>query len=227
MNIKKYLNVIHKNRLFLDFTEEEILSFFEKNRFKILSYERDSLIYIENQYCTTFDIILQGKILVQEIHQNGNILTVSEFNEGDNFGGNLIFSDSRFYPMTVIAKKHSTILHLEKEFVLHLCQLDKNFLCEVLKSLSSKTVIISSKLKSITMRTIRQRIVEFLVSEYYRKGILKIPLNISKKEWSEQLGVHRPSLSRELSKMKKEELIDYGRSYILVKDINLLQKLLN
>lgn len=225
MDIKKYLNAIHTNSLFVNFTEDQLLSLLKQAHFKILSYKKGSLIYIENQNCTTFDIILQGKILVQEIHQNGNILTISEFNEGDNFGGNLVFSDNNIYPMTVIAKTNSTILHLEKELILHLCQLNKIFLCELLKSLSSKTIIISSKLKSITMRTIRQRIVEFLVSEYYKKEVLKIPLNMSKKEWAEKLGVQRPSLSRELSTMKREGLIDYTRNYILIKDIDLLQKL--
>lgn len=225
MDINKYLNILKNNKLFADFTKEELLSLFNKSNLQVLNYEKGKLIYIENQKSTTLDIILEGSLLVQKIHKDGNTLTISEFHQGENIGGNLIFADRHFYPMTVIAKSNCKILHLQKDLVLELCQLNKVFLYEILKSLSNKTTIISGKLNSIAMGTLRQRILEFLAYEYFQKGELEINLNMSRKEWAEKLGVQRPSLSRELMKMKKEGLIDYSRNYILIRDMDLLKEL--
>ncbi len=67
------------------------------------------------------------------------------------------------------------------------------------------------------MKTIRQQIIDYLTYQYHKQNSLRIILNMSKKEWSEKLGVHRPSLSRELSKMKREGLIDYDRNSVTIK----------
>ena len=42
---------------------------------------------------------------------------------------------------------------------------------------------------------------------------------MSKKDWADKLGVQRPSLSRELINMKKDGLIDYDRSKIIILDL--------
>lgn len=47
---------------------------------------------------------------------------------------------------------------------------------------------------------------------------------MSKKDWAEKLGVQRPSLSRELIKMKEEGLIDYDKEKIFIKDINAIKE---
>jgi Mn-dependent DtxR family transcriptional regulator len=47
---------------------------------------------------------------------------------------------------------------------------------------------------------------------------------MTKKEWADKLGVQRPSLSRELIKMKDECIIDYEKDIIFIKDLDLLQE---
>ena len=37
------------------------------------------------------DIILEGKVIVQSIDENGNILSIVDLEEGSMLGGNLIF----------------------------------------------------------------------------------------------------------------------------------------
>ncbi|NMB26709.1 MAG: Crp/Fnr family transcriptional regulator [Tissierellia bacterium] len=220
MNFRDYLSTIKKNSLFKNFPEEQLIRLFTINNHKIGVYQKDSIIYNQNQTCNTLDIILKGTVSVQRIDEKGNVLTVSEFNEKESLGGNLIFANKNIYPMTVVAKINAKILHMKKDLVLELCKSNNNFQKQFITSISNKTTIISDKLKSVKMKTIRQNIIEFLISENYNQKTLKVNLNMTKKEWAEKLGVQRPSLSRELMKMKKEGLIDYDKDSILIKDIN-------
>ena len=220
MNFRDYLSTIKKNSLFKNFPEEQLIRLFTINNHKIGVYQKDSIIYNQNQTCNTLDIILKGTVSVQRIDEKGNVLTVSEFNEKGSLGGNLIFANKNIYPMTVVAKINAKILHMKKDLVLELCKSNNNFQKQFITSISNKTTIISDKLKSVKMKTIRQNIIEFLISENYNQKTLKVNLNMTKKEWAEKLGVQRPSLSRELMKMKKEGLIDYDKDSILIKDIN-------
>jgi Mn-dependent DtxR family transcriptional regulator len=73
------------------------------------------------------------------------------------------------------------------------------------------------------MKTIRQCIIDFLTYEYYIQNSLRIVLGISKKELAERIGVQRPSLLRELNKMRTDGLIEYDAHSITIKDIILIE----
>ena len=128
------------------------------------------MIYFQNEKCTRFDIILKGIILVQEIDSNGNVLTISDFTVGDVLGGNLLFSHRNFYPMTVIAKTDAIILHIKKDLILKFCQTNVVFLNNFLISISDKTLILTDKIKSLSMKTIRQCIIDFLIYESFSQN---------------------------------------------------------
>jgi CRP-like cAMP-binding protein len=173
----------------------------------------------------SLDIILQGTVAVQKIDSSGNVLNIYDFTIGEVLGGNLIFSKKNKYPMTLITKTYSEILHIKRSLILELCKSNINFLKEFLSLLSDKTLMLTEKIKSLTMKTIRQCIIEFLLYETYSQKSATIKLNISKKDLAERFGVQRTSLSRELNKMRQDNLISYNANYITILDLDLLKKL--
>lgn len=224
MYIKDYLDILKLTELFDGFSTEEMINLFESHNYIISKYNKGSIIHFESEKCNYWDIILRGQVFVQKIDEKGNVLTITEFKVGDNIGGNLLFSKHPYYPMSVMAKSDTEILHINKEFVLHLCHINQNFLEKFLTCISDKTTILTSKIKSISMKSIRESIIEFLNYEYYTQRSEIIKLNVTKKELAERLGIQRTSLSRELNKMKKDGLIDYNARSITICDFDIIRK---
>lgn len=224
MNINKYKSLISHIYLFNHLSSNDIPNLFKDKHYSIRNYHKDSIIYLQNQLCNTIDIVLDGKVSIQKIDENGDILTIVTYTSGDIMGGSLAFSKTNEYPMTVITTTKSTLLHIEKELILNLCQSDREFLNKFLESLSSKALILTDKIKFISMKTIRDKITEFLAYEYYLQNNPVIQLKVSKKDLAERFGIQRPSLFRELRKMKEDGLIDYDSSSITIQDINIVKK---
>ena len=63
-------------------------------------------------------------------------------------------------------------------------------------------------------KTIRECILNYLAHESKLQNSNQIQLGITKKELADRIGVQRTSLSRELSKMRDEGIIDYDRNSI-------------
>lgn len=223
LDIKNYLYILKLTDLFNGFSNEELLDLFNTSNSFISKYPKDSIIHFESEKCKYWEVILKGEVHVQKIDKKGNILTITEFNVGENIGGNLLFSKFPYYPMSVIAKSNTEILRISKDFILQLCQRNQNFLVEFLTCISDKTIILTNKIKSISMKSIRDSIIEFLNYEYYSQKTKNIKLNMTKKELAERLGIQRTSLSRELNKMKKDGLVDYNAQSITICDLSIIK----
>lgn len=201
---------------------DEVAHLFKGGYYKIRDYEKSSIIYLENQVCNTVDIILKGEVSIESINKEGDILTVVNLKPGDIMGGSLAFSKENYYPMTVMTTSKAKVLHMTKDFILNLCQEDRDFLIKFLEVLSGKNLILTDKINFMSMKSIRDKIIDFLTYEALTQNTKTIKLNISKKKLSEKFGIQRPSLSRELKKMRDEKLIDYDHKYIEILDENIL-----
>jgi len=180
-------------------------------------YERGQIIHLQNELCEAMDIILEGKVSVQKIDEEGNILKVAVFSDGEILGANLLFSSSNTYPMTVVSESRTIILHAYRDLILESCQRNTDFMAGLLTVISNKALVLTDKIDTISFKTIRQRIIDFLRYEYYIQKSTAIKLNTTKKELAERMGIQRTSLSRELNKMRKEGLIEYNAKTITLK----------
>ncbi|MDD3168695.1 MAG: Crp/Fnr family transcriptional regulator [Eubacteriales bacterium] len=181
-----------------------------------MDYTKGQIIHLEKEDCRFIDIILEGRVSVLKIDEDGNILVIGTFNRGDVIGVNLIFSARNHYPFHVMAASQTTILHLDKGSILGLCKSSQIFMIHLLEAMSDRSLILTDKINSIAMKTIRQKILEFLELEQIRQNSDVVTLSLTKKEMAEKFGVQRTSLSRELNKMRKENLISYNSKEIIV-----------
>ena len=223
MKLENYLDVLEKSKLFGIHADVDFMKIFNSIDYKIIRYSKGQVVHNEEDLCTCLSIILEGKIEIQKIDIMGKLLTVAEFTVGSTFGENLIFGDKERYPMTVFSKTETIVLEIKKESVTTLCQLDPKFMLEFLNTVSNRAMVLNSKLKEITLKTIRQKISEFLLFQYNKTHNAEINLGMTKKDWADKLGVQRPSLSRELIKMKEEGIIEYDKDIITIVDIGGLE----
>lgn len=208
------------------FSKDNIKNFLKEINYTSMRYSKGEIVAIEESDCSKIGIVISGTVEVQKIFSSGKAITISSLKESDIFGEVIIFSNRNTYPATIVASSNAYIIFISKEKILKLCNLFPIFLNNFMTLLSDKVLMLNKKLKNISYETIRQKIISYILDEYTNQKDLKIILNYTRKEMAEQLGIPRPSLSRELAHMKKENLIDFGKNYILIKNINTLENLL-
>lgn len=215
-----FISILENTELFKDISMSTINHLFVQDSFNIKTYKKNSVIYFQNEKCVTFDMVLKGIVSVQSTDEKGNYISISDFTMGSELGGNLLFSHKNFYPMMVLAKTEVTLIHLKKDLVLSLCQSNTTFLSKFLHSISDKTLILTDKIKTLSLKSIRQCIIDFLMYESYVQKSNIIKLEVTKKDLAEKFGVQRSSLSRELNKMRKDGLIEYDAFSITIVNLD-------
>lgn len=220
-----FFQILKHADLFKSLSSEEIHDLFSKNAYFLKDYKKNSVIHFQNEKCTTLDIILNGTISIQGIDAKGNYISISDFTSNHTIGENLIFAHENSYPMTVLSKTNVTILHLKKDLIIEICQTNATFLTNFLQSISDKTLILTDKIKTLSFKSIRQCLIDFLIYESHIQKSNVIKLELTKKDLAEKFGVQRTSLSRELNKMKSDGLVEYNANSITILDIDTLMDL--
>ena len=77
--------------------------------------------------------------------------------------------------------------------------------------MAEKNRLLTEKIRYLTQRSTRQKIVLYLSDLARKKGKATFSLPFNRQQMADFLSVDRSALSAELSKMKKEGLIDYRK----------------
>lgn len=211
--------------MFKNKSEEYILNLFKDANYIIKNYSKNDIIAMEGDACTSIGLILDGNIDIKRM-LGTKVIHLSSFSKGHIFGEVIAFSDINLYPATVISSTPSKIMFISKDNFIKFCTSHEDFLGMFLNDLSNKIFVLNKSITNLTFNSIRQKICNFLISEYKLQNSENIKLKMTKEKIAESLGITRPSLSRELINMKNMGLIDYSRSHIKILNLEDIENIL-
>lgn len=214
--MKKYLDLLSGVDLIQSIDLREIRGYLAEGSFKAAEYGKNNIVHFTGEVCSKLEIILSGRVVVERIDESGNLMTIAEFLRGDVLGGNLMFSRSPHYPMTVTAKEATCMLEIEGDRLFRLFSDNHAFLKSYLAYVADHTAILGDRIKHYVNRTIRESVMSYLDYERKRQNSDTVRLNITKKALAERIGVQRTSLSRELAKMRDDGLIRFDAASVEV-----------
>jgi len=211
--------------MFKDKSEEYILDLFKDADYTIKNYAKNHIIAMKGDTCSSIGLILDGNIDIKRI-LGTKVIHVSSFGKGHIFGEVIAFSDINLYPATVMSSTSSKIMFIHKNNFIKFCTSHSDFLEMFLNDLSNKIFVLNNSITNLTFNSIKQKICNFLITEYKLQNSKNIKLKMTKEKIAESLGITRPSLSRELINMKDMGIIDYSRSHIKILDLEEIENIL-
>ena len=214
--MKEIIDKLHGNEFFSNLNNEEIEKLILNITYSVKTYRKGEIIANEEDDCNSLGFVLDGTIEIQRIYLSGKQITLKRLSNGDVFGEALIFSKKSKYPSTVISFSESSILYISKVDILKLCTMDEKVLGNFMSSLSNKIFILNSKIKSIAFKSIKHKVINFILEQAKNQKSEIITLQESKEEIASSLGIPRPSLSRELMNLRDLNYIEFNRNIIKI-----------
>ena len=159
-----------------------------------------------------FGFVLSGSIQVYLDDIDGNSLLLANVGSGKSFGESLCYlkqetdiyikasADTVFYRLYAESLRKNAF---PDPFEARLVQ-------RFLSILSKRTLEMNSRIQVLSKPSIREKIITFLSQEKGENGTYLFSMN--REDMAAYLGVNRSALSRELSRMKKEGLLDYHKN---------------
>ena len=180
------------------------------------AHNKGKYLYIQGDICNSMDLIVSGGVEIRSIDKDGKTRVLSTLSKGDILGANILFSSKREYPFSVVCIEELELFKISKEEVLSFSEKNREFVEGILTIISDKTTDLTSWISNISLKTLREKIIDYLRIQSAIQESNLIYLPTTKSLLAERLGVQRTSLSRELSILEKEGRIKVKNRSILV-----------
>lgn len=206
--------------LFEGLDKEEIKNLWSCIDAKVKKYKKNEIIVSEGDNVDAIGAVLQGSVQVSRTDIDGNRLVVASIQQYDLFAETYALSKNHESPVMVNATEDSVVLWLNVSKLLTTCSsaciFHRRLIQNIIELLANKNIYLSRKLDILSKKTLREKILQFLhsYSSTSKSRIITIPYN--RLAMADYLGVDRSALSRELSKMKEDGLIDYHKSTFIL-----------
>ena len=202
--------------MFRQFTDAELSACLEHLSVTKKSYRKDELILHAGGKTRQMGIVLSGSVTIENSDAWGNVSILSHVAEKGFFAETYALEGTVML-VDVQANEDCTILFLDISAVRGDRFSGQSWYLKLLRSLLSitahKNLVLSGRSFHTAHRTIRRRILSYLTSVSLQKGKREFNIPFDRQQLADYLNVERTALSKELGKMKKENLIDYRKNH--------------
>ena len=224
---EKWSKILSHTLLFKNIDLDSISTMLNCLRPAIYEFEKNEYIAIEGDPFEGLGVVLLGEATIAKENISGNRIMVHSLKQGDIFGEMVAFSSRNTWPVSVNATQKTTVIFLPPEKItgncVNLCFSHQELILNMLNLVSNRGILLNKRIEYLSIKNVREKISTYLLEQYSRIGKANFKLPINRNELAEFLNITRPSLSREMGRMRDERMIDFQKSSITLTDIDALK----
>lgn len=187
------------------------LSYFEAH---VKAYEKGDFLHQVSFPLERFGLVLSGTIQVSMDDMDGHHIIMNNVSAGGLFGEAYCFLGTDA-PIYICAVTEAEVLWMRPTRVkaprLPLQERDQMLANRFVAALASRTLSLNQRIQILSRRTLREKLITFL-SQYATAQEDTFTVPFDRASMANFLGADRSALSRELSHLRKEGVLDYHRN---------------
>lgn len=210
------INVLEKSRLFQKMTAKELSLCLDSLNAKEKKYRKEDVILHAGDKTDKIGMVLSGSVTIESNDIWGNRTVLSHVGKGQYFAetyallGEVLLVDVR-------ANEDCRILFCNIRNLLDDCKKSSPWKEKLLKNIliisSQKNLILSGRSFHTSPKSCRGRLLSYLNAIALQTDSKEFDIPFNRQQLADYLNLERTNLSKELSHMKAEGLIEYRKSH--------------
>lgn len=213
--------ILAKTPLFANLSQPELQSLSARTVRKLFS--AGELIFSEGEPCNGLHIIASGKVRIFKTSVNGREQVLAMNGPGETVAELPVF-DGGAFPASAIAVENSELAFISRHDFRTYCMEHPEVSLKVLTVVGQRLRRLVAIIEELSFTTIRQRLISVLLKLAQSEGKktergIEFQLPSTHQELANQLGTVRELISRNLTRLDAEGLLEVEGRNILVKDL--------
>lgn len=187
-----------------------------------IPYRAEELIFEAGEDADALYIIKSGQIRIEQIYRDGRKKTLAFLSDGDFFGEMAIITKEKRCA-TAVSAKESELIRIEKSSFLNCLKFNTEPCFGILQVMCERLQVADAEISNLTFRNLPGRIVYKLFELAEQFGELSpegtlIKLSLTHYDLADMVGTNRESVSKYISRFKKEGAIKINQKCITILD---------
>ena len=210
-----------RTQLFRGATPEEITPMLDCLGARVRAYEKGAYIYRMGDTPRAMGLVLKGAVRIESADAWGATAVFAHIEPGQMFAEAYACAPDVPMEVSAIAAQDCQVLLLDAQRVLgicpHACERHTLLARNLLAIIARKNIGLSQRARHTAPKTIRGKALAYLSSQATLRGSRAFDIPFDRQQLADYLCVDRSALSAELSRMKRDNLIDVHKSHFVLK----------
>lgn len=215
--MKNYFSVLARCPLFEGIEEQELGEMLRCLNVLVRKAWKGQAIFREGEPAQWVGIVLEGGVQILRDDYDGSRSVLGQAAPGQLFGEAFACAGVETLPVTVLAEGDSTVMLADCRRALTLCPNACPFHARLVRNLlqvvAEKNLRLNRKIECMSRRTTREKIMAFLLAEARERNSREFDIPFDRQALADYLGVERSAMSAQLSRLRREGVIDCQRSH--------------
>ena len=221
MGLDNNESVLRKTQLFSRLTETEMRTLCA--RVSRRRFGRGETLFSEGDQCHGLFIVVAGRIRIFKLSPSGREQVLAVEGPGSSFAELPVF-DGGVYPASASALEDTEVLFISRKDFQNYCREHPEVALKVLAVVGSRLRRLVGIIEDLSFTTVRQRLISLLLRLAQGGGTttkqgIRIELTATHQDLAAELGTVRELVSRNLSRLQAEGLLEVDGRTIIVKDL--------
>jgi len=216
----KYLPVLQKCPLFWGIAPSELPALLTCLGAKTVMADRRETVLREGEPARFVGVVLEGGVQIQQEDYFGNRSILGLAGPGELFGESFACAGADSLPVSVTASRDSVLLLVDCRRVLSPCEkacgFHRSILSNLMQIMARKNLAFHQKLQITSRRTTREKLLAYLNLQAKLHGSAAFSIPFDRQELADYLGVDRSGLSAELSRLRREGILECQKNRFIL-----------
>ena len=218
--MKNFLPTLQKSPLFSSVAEEDLIPLLSCLGGTLREYPKGTTIFREGDRPTYLGLVLTGEVRITRTDYDGNRSIVATVIAPGLFGETFACAEVEALPVDVTAAADSTVLMMEVRRITspccQACAFHSQIIFNLMKQTAAKNLMFHRKLEITSKRTTRDKLMTYLHMTAKEQGSREVTIPYDRQELADYLEVDRSGLSAEISKLRREGVLEAEKNRFLL-----------
>ncbi len=186
-------------------------------------YKKGSTVLGRGGRTSEMGMVLEGSVHMVKDDFWGNRSILGQASPGQMFGEVYACLPRQGLEVDVVAAEDTEVLFLDVGRILTVCSSACSFHTRLIRNLltilAEKNLMLTHKMEHMAQKSTRDKVLSYLSLEAEKQGGPEFAIPFNRQQLADYLSVDRSAMSRELSRMKAEGLLDYHRNRFRLKNL--------
>lgn len=210
-----YVDILQETKIFEGISKLEITHMLHCIPNHLNTYSPGEFVFRSGEFIDTIYIVLSGSVQIENIDYWGNVNIVGNITRANAFGEAFAFA-SKKSEQTARVVLESKVLVLDSKKMLTMCSnaclFHAKLIDNIVAMISNKNTFLNKKMSYLSERSIRRKLLSYLSDCELESNEKVFSIKYNRQELADFLSVDRSAMSKELSKLKKEGILDYKKN---------------